>query len=228
MTVTLCRWVACVTMFDTSFFYTKLFWNCSSLFLLGTPLDPLQWSLWVTGPQLGSTDLKHMVWMDEWMLVVQRLGAPEVDKERGKRGGRKWKREVDPGKRELCVSLTILVSCLRAGLKLMYFVRTIYSLHKWCHKLYPADLAGGLPKLLIQPNDLWPLYAGTSFWNIMGLWRFREETSGLAAGGEVSPDPTVGLSGSRGHPDRGRAPNEFMFSFPPFFSLLPLFFISAP
>lgn len=103
----------------------------------------------------------------------------------------------------------MLASWLRTGLKLMYFVWTIYSLHKWCHKLYPTDLAGGLPKLLIQPGDLWPLL-GPFFLGYLALWRFREKQA--AWWGSFS-GPTVRLSGSRGHTARGEALNEFMFSF---------------
>lgn len=85
---------------------------------------------------------------------------------------------------------------LRTDLKLMYFVRTIFSLRKWCHKLYPADLAGGSPKAF-NTAGWFTAAAGTSFGDIWALRRFREKKA-ASWGSFPPPGPTVLLSGVPG------------------------------
>lgn len=141
--------------------------------------------------------------MDGWIPVVQKLWGKEVDT------------GSEPGKGDRVregLALTKAESFPSHCLKLMYFVRTIYSLPKWCHKLCSTDLAGGLPKLVIQPDDLWLLLGLLS--GIYGFMANYGATSG-PVGGRL-PRLTVRLSGPGVTLPAEKAVNYFMFSFWPF------------
>lgn len=131
----------------------------------------------------------------------------EWEKKRKKEGGRERRRKWrDRQEKRVCCFLHSISAwawsrCISLEQSIPY---------KWCHKLYPADLAKGLPKLSIQSADLWPLLGRDLFLGISGVMSIQGETSRLVG---KFPGPHRASLGSRGHTERGKALNVFMCSF---------------